>query len=144
MDKIKNASFSLVSYEFSEVSMQGVNRPITETLSISFSTEGLFNEKSSIFQLTFGTIVSDKDCNKGPYIKVLCKAQYRFIDSISFSEIPDYFYANSIAILFPYVRAYISLLTTQANQKAVILPTYNLSSLASELKNNSVLYNADH
>lgn len=144
MNNISNASFGLVGYEFPDVSMQGANRPVTDTLSINFSTIGCFDEQDGVFELNFVTAVSDKDDSKEPYIKVSCRAKYQFREKLRISDIPEYFYANSIAILFPYVRAYISLLTTQAGQKAVILPTFNLSSLASELKNNTVLKNAEH
>jgi len=52
-------------------------------------------------------------------------------------DIPDFFYKNSIAILFPYLRAYLSLVTTQANVPGIILPTYNLSGLEEELRSNT-------
>lgn len=135
--EVINAAFSLVSYEFPNVNMQGEYRPTTETLTINFSANGEYNAENGLYNLNFSTQISGKDTN--PYITVLCKAIYKFNSPIALEEIPDYFYVNSIAILFPYVRAYISLLTTQANQKAVILPTYNLSSLASQLKKNTTV-----
>ena len=52
-------------------------------------------------------------------------------------DIPSFFYRNSIAILFPYVRAYISLVTNQANIPALVLPTMNLVSLEKPLKENT-------
>lgn len=142
MEKVINATFSLINYEFIDVKMLGENRPATESLSINFSTEGGYNEEDGLFNLKFTTYVSEE--GKNPYISVLCTAQYRFVEHIKLAEIPDYFYANSIAILFPYVRAYISFLTTQANQRAVILPTYNLSVLGSELQKNTTTNNAEH
>lgn len=57
-------------------------------------------------------------------------------DVIDIEDIPTYFYANSIAIVFPYLRAFISSLTIQANLKPMILPTMNLTSLSSPLKEN--------
>lgn len=56
----------------------------------------------------------------------------------SFDEIPTYFYRNAIAIIFPYVRAFISTVTLQSNIPPVILPTMNLSSLESPLKENTI------
>lgn len=52
---------------------------------------------------------------EAPFIKVHCSAVFNFGCSIKFEEIPSYFYANSIAIIFPYVRAFISTVTLQAN-----------------------------
>ncbi|EXZ22215.1 pretranslocase subunit SecB family protein, partial [Bacteroides fragilis str. S13 L11] len=53
------------------------------------------------------------------------------------AEIPNFFYPNSIAILFPYVRAFVSTLTLQANIKPILLPTLNLSSLQDTLRENT-------
>ena len=47
------------------------------------------------------------------------------------------FISNSIAILFPYVRAFVSTLTLQANIKPILLPTLNLSSLQDILRENT-------
>lgn len=142
MDKVINAPFSLINYEFPDVKMQDANRPITDSLSINFSIAGGYDEGKGLFNLSFKTYVSGEGTD--PYISILCKAQYKFVERIKFADIPDYFYVNSLAILFPYVRAYISILTTQANQRAVILPTYNLSALGTELQKNTALSNADN
>lgn len=50
---------------------------------------------------------------------------------------PSYFYRNSIAIVFPYIRAFISTVTLQANIPPIILPTMNLTSLEIPLKQNT-------
>lgn len=48
------------------------------------------------------------------------------------------FYANSIAIVFPYIRAFISTVTLQANLVSpILLPTMNLTSLGERLMNNT-------
>lgn len=52
-------------------------------------------------------------------------------------DIPDFFYANSIAIIFPYIRAFVSTLTLQANIPPIVLPTLNLSQLRTILRDNT-------
>ncbi|CAM4366664.1 hypothetical protein AQBE111736_13510 [Aquirufa beregesia] len=42
-----------------------------------------------------------------------------------------------MAILFPYLRAFISLVTLQINIPPLILPTLNLSSLEADLRKNT-------
>ena len=74
---------------------------------------------------------------ENPFISVQCKGAFKFENVTTLEEIPDYFYRNCIAILFPYVRAYVSLVTTQANVPGVILPTLNLSNLEDDLKKNT-------
>ena len=55
------------------------------------------------------------------------------------NEVPDYFTINAPAILFPYVRAYVSLLTSLSGKGTVNLPTLNLSGLAGKLKENIIV-----
>ena len=71
-------------------------------------------------------------------VNVRCVARYSFHDIHSLDEVPDYFYSNSIAILFPYVRAFVSTLTLQANVAPILLPTLNLSELQNVLKENTL------
>ena len=70
-------------------------------------------------------------------MRINCKGLFDFKNVETIEDIPDFFYKNSIAILFPYVRAYISLVTTQANVPGILLPTYNLSNLEEKLRNNT-------
>lgn len=50
--------------------------------------------------------------------------------------VDDFFIINAPAILFPYVRAYISTLTAISGGPTIIPPTLNLTSLAEKLKKN--------
>jgi preprotein translocase subunit SecB len=51
-----------------------------------------------------------------------------------FDEVKNFLYLNAPAILFPYLRAYISTLTTLSGLDTYTLPTMNLSSLKDELE----------
>lgn len=53
------------------------------------------------------------------------------------NEIPNYFYANSLAIIFPYIRAFVSTITLQSNMHPIVLPTVNLMGLSEKLKRNT-------
>ncbi|MCQ2194923.1 MAG: hypothetical protein MJZ28_08230 [Paludibacteraceae bacterium] len=141
MSNVRNAAFSLQKYEFTDVLIDGKNQPSGNSLSINISANGVFDENKGNYELSFTTNVYERGNNEN-YIMVKCKAFYSFEGSLSFDDIPDYFYGNSIAILFPYVRSYISIITTQSNQKGVIIPTLNLTNLAEELKNSTVIRNA--
>ena len=61
-------------------------------------------------------------------------------DKIEFNDIPGFFYPNSIAILFPYIRAFVSTLTLQANVTPIVLPTLNLTNLQEKLKKNTTSF----
>lgn len=47
-----------------------------------------------------------------------------------------YFIQNAPAIMFPYIRAYITNLTAQSGFFTIILPTFNLTSMKDLLKSN--------
>ena len=70
-------------------------------------------------------------------VGVSCVASFSFENVHELSDIPDYFYPNSIAILFPYIRAFVSTMSLQANIQPILLPTVNLIGLTDDLKNNT-------
>jgi len=134
---MEEAAFSIVDYKFNKVIIDTTNLNIVEPISIEFSTQGEFKESDSLFLLTFSVTLSNNSTKNLPYIIVNCIGTFKFANVKSFDEIPEYFYRNSIAILFPYLRAYVSMITTQANIPGVIIPTYNLSHLEFDLRANS-------
>lgn len=130
------AVFSIVNYHFDKVSID-LEHHENEDLNLDFETKGVFYSENNTYELTFEVFIS-KENDKNPFIKIRCKGLFKIENINSFEEIPDYFYKNSIAILFPYVRAYLSLVTTQANGPGIILPTLNLSNLEGDLRRNSI------
>jgi preprotein translocase subunit SecB len=132
---MQKAAFSIINYQFDRVQID-LNNHKSKDLALAFKTKGLYDNKNSTFELQFTVKVTNKDV-ENPFVEVSCKGQFKFDNVSNIEEIPDFFYRNSIAILFPYVRAYVSLVTTQANVPGVILPTLNLSNLESDLKANT-------
>ena len=133
---MQNASFSIVNYQFDKVSIDLTNHK-NANLSTFFDTSGIFISENSIYELTFLVKVFNNEDKENPFISVRCKGVFKFENVSTLDQIPDFFYRNCIAILFPYVRAYISLVTTQANVPGIILPTYNLSNLEEGLRKNT-------
>lgn len=48
-----------------------------------------------------------------------------------------FFYTNAPALLFPYIRAYISTLTNLSGFEPINLPTLNMTQLGKELEQNT-------
>jgi preprotein translocase subunit SecB len=134
---MQTAAFSIVNYQFDKVNIDLSNHK-SKGLSLSFDTTGLFVTENSTYELTFVLNVFNQDEKENPFVNVHCKGTFQFEHVANIAEIPDFFYRNSIAILFPYVRAYVSIVTTQANVPGIILPTLNLSSLEADLRNNTI------
>jgi preprotein translocase subunit SecB len=133
---MQNAAFSIISYQFDKVSIDLSNHTCSELL-LDFETNGHYSKSDSTYILTFVVKVFNKDQIDMPFISVQCKGVFKFENVTSLEEIPAFFYRNAIAILFPYVRAYVSLVSTQANVPGVILPTLNLSNLEDALRKST-------
>ena len=133
MDK---ASFSFLYYTFDKIILDCENLSNDVELNISFHPSGEFLESDSSFKLI---VVFEAREKENLVINVVCKSVFKFNGVLSIEEIPEYFYANSIAILFPYIRAMVSTVTLQANMRPLILPTLNLSSLKEILKKNTAV-----
>lgn len=107
-----------------------------DTLNIDLIPSGRYIQDEQKFMLNFLFIADvEKDKNKR-VVEVNCSASFVFKDVLSFNDIPSYFYSNSIAIIFPYIRAFVSTLTLQANYAPIMLPTMNLTDLNDRLKGN--------
>lgn len=131
---INKAAFALTGYKFTKVLLNlSALRP-DSSFEISIKPSGHYIHTTGDFSLCF---VFEALVEKNRVIEVECNAVFKFNKPVSPSDIPDYFYSNSIAILFPYVRAFVSTVTLQANIKPVLIPTLNLSCLSSELKINT-------
>lgn len=129
------AAFSLENYQFDKVNIDLENHKSKE-LNLSFDTKGIFIKKNKKFELIFKVAIKQSE-NDNPFVEIRCRGLFNFENVTKINDIPDFFYRNSIAILFPYVRTYLSLVTTQANVPGIILPTLNLSGLESELRRNT-------
>jgi preprotein translocase subunit SecB len=131
------AAFSLVNYKFSKVKIDIENHQ-SGNLDISFLPRGEFSVSDSSYELIFDVNLAEKETPQMVYVSIQCHGFFKFEHVDSLEQIPDFFYTNCIAILFPYIRAYLSLVTTQANVPGVILPTLNLSHLESTLRANTI------
>ncbi|MDR1090504.1 MAG: protein-export chaperone SecB [Prevotella sp.] len=136
MEEVRQAAFKLENYHFSKVEM---NLDVIKSgnIDVDFIPSGIYRKDKGIFELTFDFKANFKN-SETPFIDIQCKSSFSFVNVKSLSEIPPFFYANSIAILFPYIRAFVSTITLQANLTPLILPTYNLTSLESKFSGNVI------
>lgn len=118
------------NYQFTKVEMD-FDKPISDNLSLGLKPRGVFDSNALEYHLFFEFVARS---GRHKLIHITCKALF----TLSSSDIPDYFYANSIAIVFPYIRAFVSTISLQANiGRPIVLPTYNLSSLKDQLLANT-------
>jgi preprotein translocase subunit secB len=125
-------AFRLDGYRFTKATLN-FDIPEKAELAISFIPSGKFYEKEGRYELSFDTVLNCEKVNT-EVINISCIAFFSFNGNVKFQTIPDFFYPNSLAILFPYIRAFISTLSLQANSSPIILPTVNLMGLTDELR----------
>lgn len=110
----------------------------TEDLKIAFNVSGLVQKGENRFLLSLSVKIKNEDIS----IEVDAVGKYTFSKEEIVNKIDDispFFYVNSSALLFPYLRAYISTLTNLSANKTINLPTLNLTNLGEELKNRTVI-----
>lgn len=135
---MEKALFYLKEYSFDKLilDLEGLNGE--EAIALSFDPRGTYSRQDGSFALQF-VFTATVDNKPNPIVLVLCNAVFQFKEVIPFDDIPDYFFSNSIAILFPYIRAMVSTLTLQANVKPIVLPTMNLSALKEQLRKQTTI-----
>lgn len=103
---------------------------------LKFVPSGVINNEQSCFRLNL--LVNIEDANKVFEIEVESIGDFYFDNQIEKEKLSDYFYINAPAILFPYIRAYITSLTALSGIKPITLPTLNLMKLGDDLKKNTI------
>lgn len=132
------AAFKFKSYTFTNVEINMGEFLETTPLELSFSPSGTYDKSTKTFSLRFAFTATQGEENN-LIVKIVCAASFEFKEYLDFEAIPEYFYSNSLAIVFPYVRAFVSTVTLQANMVTpILIPTLNLSGLQSTLKSNTV------
>ena len=127
----KTAKFRLKEYKINKASIEfDPSLPISENLSIEIERKSAINQEDQIYKLELGIKIRDE--------KNIFQVTADLIGLFEFdSDIDEnmkniFFNINAPAILFPYVRAYISTLTSLSGIKPVILPTINLTGMETQ------------
>lgn len=132
---MNKAAFYLDNYRFEKVYID-FSKKTSNDLDISFDPKGIFDGEKNEFKLII-KFSSKSGQSKENFVEIECHSIFKFEENTEFEEIPTYFYRNSIAIIFPYIRAFIGSVTLQANIPPLVLPTLNLSALEIPLKENT-------
>jgi preprotein translocase subunit SecB len=130
MSDLAKATFSFIDFQIKSFSYK---KGSTDQLSINLDPKGEFNSKLSQFIMTLEftalEVLPGDKISKNVVAKANLEGVFKFENVSTLADIPSYFYKNGIAIIFPYLRAFLSNMTMQANIETLILPLYNLSNL---------------
>ncbi|MCF8451338.1 MAG: hypothetical protein K9G49_15805 [Taibaiella sp.] len=132
-----NTAFSFVDYKLSALKFDMPDYEL-DGLDVDFSPSGVFIKDQSTFilRIDFAAFHVENSSRKDVLTTTLL-ATFKFAEVKELEHIPDFFYVNSVAIVFPYLRAFISTLTILGNINLIVLPLYNLTHLKEPLKENT-------
>lgn len=136
---MKKAAFSLEDIIFNRISIESSFAPINE-ISIDFIANGQFNLGQNEYDLKLIFHAFDEENQSAKrFIEIELVATFEFSNVNSIMEIPEYFYRNAIAIVYPYIRAFVTNIVFQANLKRkIVLPIMNLADLGDSLRENTI------
>ena len=133
-DTIPNAIFRFRNFVVKESHIV-LNEQGEHKIAIHFNPKGYIFKSLDQFHLELEVEVIEE--NNRFNIRIVTISVFEFDPSEDFEEAKEgYFLKNAPAIVFPYIRAYVSTLTTQSGLFTVQLPTLNLASLAETLRSN--------
>ncbi|MEX8547345.1 MAG: protein-export chaperone SecB [Mucilaginibacter sp.] len=134
MEEIKKSSFRFKRFVVIEFN---IKREPVEQGDVDFTIDpsAIIDEANKLFELKLGVYVVDKSGSFN--IKLVAIGYFEFDEEKSVDTLSNYFYVNAPALIFPYIRAYISSITALSGLRAVNLPVLNLSGLKDELKANT-------
>ena len=128
--KVEKARFRFVEYLFKETSIKLTGEDISDDVEFGIEPNGIFEEDNKMFILTLNVLLKDKKSSLEVKMTVTGKFKYETND---IQELVPYLGFNAPAIIFPYIRAYITNITALGGMSPIILPTLNMESVGKEL-----------
>lgn len=120
------AKFRFLRYNIIKSSIEiDDGKVVNEDLTVEFSQEGAECIEKNLYKHTLGVEIADK--NNVMRINIVVIGLFEFDRDIDEKLKATFFNSSAPAILFPYLRAYVTTLTGLSGVNPVILPTLNLS-----------------
>lgn len=129
------SKFQFKGYHINKSQIELNENSNLENLKIGFKVSGVIQKKDKLYFLNLSVEINNQEQDLKIYVEATGKFEFDTVDHEK--DISSYFYVNSSAILFPYIRAYISTLTNLSGNRSITLPTFNLTNLAEDLKLNT-------
>ena len=138
MIDVRQANSSLVLYDILVNSVEfkmseGYKNLKDENLKFGFVSDIYESEDGSIYKITTTTTISNEG-NKDLDIKLVMSGYFglKNEDSINEERKDHLIERNTLTIMFPYIRSYITNLTAQSGGKPIIIPPININALLKE------------
>lgn len=129
MDKKSSFQFNGFKVIKSLIEIKGQG---SEELKLEIEPKATLNNQVNVFTLEMKVVIVDETGNIK--IEIIVEGEYSIAQRDE--NLKPFLFTNAPAILFPYVRSYITSLTALSGTSPIILPTMNLSSLKERLTTN--------
>src|SRR5690606_31914155 len=95
------------------------------SVSIDIKPSGVIDEKKKSYAIFLA--IDLKDDKDSFTISLKAVGLFKFKASVKQNDLNNYFYTNAPAIIFPYIRSYISAVSALSGLSPINLPVMNLS-----------------
>ncbi len=133
---MEESRFQFQGFKITRSLIERKDKEISKKISIGFKPKGILKNSKDKFILELGVLINDE--NKAFNIEIDSFATFHFEKEVEVNKLNNMFYVNAPALLFPYIRAYISTLTNLSGFEPINLPTLNMQKLGNDLKNNTI------
>lgn len=124
------SSFKFDGYIIKSSSITITNTNIDSNLDISISPFPNLDHENGKFTISLEVEIKDHGNNLS--IKIYIDGYFSYISS-DINELNKLLAYNASAILFPYIRAYISTITGISGMQSIIIPTLNMKTLGDKI-----------
>lgn len=129
------AKFRFKNYKIVDASIHISTDGITgKNMSVDIKPQSFVSDKELNYKLQFDVNISNSENQFSVFASII--GFFEFDSDLDSVAKDKFFKINAPSILFPYVRAYISTLTSLSGITPVILPTINMVEAMKELEEN--------
>ena len=136
MPKVPHSPFTLDNFTVTESHISRKPLGKKKKFDLQINPSAIIHDKTKIFELILKVFVSEKSERFKAHVEAHGFFSYK--DVSEDPKLKDLFYFNAPAIIYPYIRAYISSLTALSGMEAITIPVLIMGGLKKELEENTI------
>ncbi len=135
---------SFEGYETEKINVEKLKSAKEDDSKIGFMFKIVPDNKTEILKANvFQGVLIETTGDKKYRIEVVIKGNFK-VEDINYEERERYLKANASAILFPYLRSLVSLITSQLECETIILPTMNFHLFFEDTNSEDIFMSEDN
>lgn len=130
MEEVNKSEFRFDGYLIKHSSID-IRKEVNDGMELGISIIPSGEKYKEKFVLTLQVSVTDK--NGDFSVNLTTEGFFTFKENLDINKLGAFFTINAPALIFPYIRAYICMLTSLSGAGSIVLPTLNLIDVGKEL-----------